>query len=347
MGKVGLCVVGCGGIAERAHLKVIRRLEKVATLEAVVDVIEERAERAAKEYGAKKCYFSTEEAFRDPEIDAVVLCLPHYLHCPVAVEAARSGKHILVEKPMALTVDEADKMIEEAERHGVKLMVGQNYRFFDATMEAKKHCEASEIGRMLDTVFFWTQYRRQAQTPWSREEEKCGGYIIPLEASHIIDLILWLFDKQPTRVYAEAFRNNPDWEGEDEATIMMGFNNQAMATAHLSKNLIIHPTQRGGRTEGYCECFVIGSNGGMHITGGQYHRPVNLIVNDRQVVSIGEQDLEEVTFNTFVREMEEFISSIREDRQPLASGAEVRKTIAVLEAARNSYKNHSIIVLQK
>ena len=135
--EVGYAVVGCGRIAT-SHLKAVNQLPGYIDLIAAVDVREERARKYCEEFGAEKYYTSVENALKDEAIEAVDLCLPPSEHCPVAVQAMNAGRNVIVEKPMCLTVAEADQMIEAADRNGVILMCGQSRRFNDPLMAARE-----------------------------------------------------------------------------------------------------------------------------------------------------------------------------------------------------------------
>lgn len=126
--KRKVCVIGLGRISE-SHLIAIRKLKQLCALEAVVGSRKGIAREIARRFEAKKYYYKVEDALRDEKIEAVVICLPNDLHCKVAIEAAKAKKHILIEKPMANSSEEADLMIAEAEKNGVVLMVGQCRRF--------------------------------------------------------------------------------------------------------------------------------------------------------------------------------------------------------------------------
>ncbi|MGQ9631610.1 MAG: Gfo/Idh/MocA family protein [bacterium] len=322
MKKLGVAVVGCGRIANSAHLPAIKALSDEVELVAVVDTIEERAKKSFERFGAGKMYLSTEEAFKDPEIDAVVLCLAHHLHAPVTVEACGAGLHVLVEKPMANTVEEADRMIEAAERAGVTLMVGQSRRFHLAAMESKRRF--GEIGKPLQMITNWMGYIERPATDWWRSAEKAGGLLIALQGSHAVDYILWMAGKLPIRVYAESNHNNPEWEGEDDAVIQMRFDDGMIATILLSFNAKGLPYER----------FIVGSRGTMYLRGETLLR-----VNDKEIVN-GEEE-----GSNFRRQLKEFASAIREGREPIASGRDVRKVIQVLEAARESIREHRVVEL--
>lgn len=110
--KVG--VIGCGSIAQHRHLPEYQQNQETE-IAAVCDINQLRADQIAKEYGAK-AYYSYEELLKDPEIEAVSVCTPNYLHAPITIAALNSGKHVLCEKPMATSLEEAEQMIMASEK---------------------------------------------------------------------------------------------------------------------------------------------------------------------------------------------------------------------------------------
>jgi predicted dehydrogenase len=320
---VGLCLVGCGRIS-RMHLPAIKELEEQgeASLIAVCDADPERARETAATFGALRSYTRTADAFADPEVEGVVLCLPHNLHAPVAIEAATAGKHVLVEKPMANAVAEADAMIAAAEANRVNLMVGQSRRFYEAIQESRRRLD--EIGEVLHVVCIWATSFDAPPTGWWSSAEATGGLLIALNGSHMVDYVTWLLDRTPTRVYCETSRNKAVWEGEDEATIQMRFEGRngapsPMATVHLSFNA----------RPGLHARLIIGTRGTMRIEG-----ETDLTVNGQVVVSGPQQP------SNFTLQEREFVASIREHRSPSVPGRQVRRVIETLEAARKSAREH-------
>jgi len=322
MDRLRIAVFGCGRIANSAHLPAITALPDVLELVAVVDPDESRAKAAFDKFGAQRMYLSQEEAFANPEIDVVALCLPHHLHCPVTVAACRAGKHIIVEKPMANTVAEADEMIDAAAKAGVTLMIGQSRRFHSAILECKRRF--AEIGRPLQLITNWMGYLEGAATEWWRSADKTGGLLIALQGSHAVDFILWMLEKSPLTVYAQSGHNNDAWEGEDEAVIQMGFEGGAIATVLLSFNAKGLPYER----------FIVGSEGTIYTKGETF-----LQLNGETVVDGDEPNA------SFQREYRELADAIREGRPPIASGSEVRSVIEVLEAARTSIRERRVVTL--
>jgi len=331
--QVKIAVVGAGRIAY-SHLSAIKELNDIVELVAVVDKVKGIAQKVANEFGAKKFYTSLDSAIKDPEIDAVVICLPHYLHSNACIKVAEKGKHILVEKPLTITVKEAEEVIDSASKNNIILMVGQCQRFYDAIIESKKIFDEGKIGDILNISASLLGYVEKPPTSWWASERKTGGLLIPLWGSHIIDYILWLSGKIPRRVYAEAYSRNPNWEGEDEVSILLGYEDGTMASIIMSYNAYTSYT----KAEGYIlpipryNRYIIGTKGTMHIEDN-----TKLYLNEKKIVS-GKQKP-----SIFYHQMKEFITSILENRAPVASGKEVLGVVQVMEASKISAREHRLI----
>ena len=145
--KIG--IIGCGGIANGKHMPA---LAKVADAEMVAfcDIIPERAEKAAKEFGTPdaKVYTDYKELLKDPAIDVVHVCTPNRSHSFITVDALEAGKHVMCEKPMAINSAEAQKMIDAAKRTGKKLSIGYQNRFRDDSLYLKKEAEDGTFGEV-------------------------------------------------------------------------------------------------------------------------------------------------------------------------------------------------------
>ena len=140
-------VVGCGKIAQVRHIpEYASHLD--AKLWAFYDLNQSRAETLAKKYGAK-AYASVEELLNDPQIDAVSVCVANHAHAQITIAALKAGKHVLCEKPMAVTLQECEEMVHTAKETGKFLMIGHNQRLARAHVLAKKLLTRGEIGNIL------------------------------------------------------------------------------------------------------------------------------------------------------------------------------------------------------
>ncbi|GAE04500.1 myo-inositol 2-dehydrogenase 1 [Paenibacillus sp. JCM 10914] len=203
--KIG--IIGCGGIANGKHMPSLKK-QAQAELVAFCDIVEERAQKAAAEYGVEgaKVYTDFRELLQDGSIDVIHVCTPNDSHSEITVASLESGKHVMCEKPMAKTVAEAKAMLEAAERTGKKLTVGYNNRFRDDSMYLKGICEEGELGEIYYGKAL--AIRRRAVPTWGvflDEEKQGGGPLIDI-GTHALDLTLWLMDNyKPKSVLGSTF----------------------------------------------------------------------------------------------------------------------------------------------
>ncbi len=301
----------------------------------MVDIEESLARAAAEKYHTR-FYTSVEAALNDPNIQAMVVCLPHNLHKPVALKVIESGRHVLVEKPMATSLAEAKEMVEKARGKGVILMAGQCYRFMAGFQEAKRRLK-KEVGEPFNFVYTVAcGFNRMPAPPWWQYEEKTGGLAFLIVGSHGVDMTVWMYEgKKPIRVYAEAFSRNPKFEGRDEIVIVTTFDDESMATNHLSLNT--YPEIFGG--------YMVGPKGIMsfrHVRGvgppGVFS--CELSINDKLVPT------KELRTHNFALEMQEFAEAVIQKREPLVKNDEILTQLAIIDAAKKSARTHEAVLLK-
>ena len=162
METIGIGVIGCGKIAQVRHLPEYAENPN-ARIVALYDVNFERAKELAVKYNAK-AYATLEELLSDKDVDAVSVCVANFAHCSVTVQALRSGKHVLCEKPMATTIEECELMVKTAEECGKKLLIGQNQRLAKAHTRAKKLISYGMLGQIIT---FRTAFGHSGPENWS------------------------------------------------------------------------------------------------------------------------------------------------------------------------------------
>jgi len=201
--KVG--IIGSGGIAQGAHMPGYAELPDVE-LYAVADINPANAKAAAEKFHVPHVLKDWRKLVAMDEIDAVSVCTPNALHCEPTVECLKAGKHVLVEKPIAVSAVEAQKMIAAAKRYGKKLMVGQTARF---SPEARAMKEFMESGAVGDVYYARAMALRRRGIPgWGAFTSKklsVGGPVFDIGV-HILDLTLWLMGfPQPERVSGKVY----------------------------------------------------------------------------------------------------------------------------------------------
>lgn len=184
--------IGVGGIAEGRHIPAIRKLSDRAVITGVSDVNIHRAKEIAQKYDIPGVYESYEDMF--PNIDAVIISTPNKFHAELAVAALQAGIHVLCEKPMALSTEECDKMVQASKESGKLLSIAYHYRFMKNAQAAKKVMLEGEIGEPLVVR---TQALRRRKVPgwgvFTNKELQGGGSLIDY-GCHLLDLSLWLMD---------------------------------------------------------------------------------------------------------------------------------------------------------
>ncbi|ENK0389816.1 Gfo/Idh/MocA family oxidoreductase [Listeria monocytogenes] len=203
--KVG--IIGCGGIANGKHMSSLLKAEK-AEMVAFCDIVLEKAEAAAKEFGSENAsvYTSYIELLQDKSIDVIHVCTPNISHAEISIAAMEAGKHVMCEKPMAKTTEEAKSMIEAANRTGKKLTIGYQNRFRKDSDYLHQVCENGELG---DIYYAKAKaIRRRAVPTWGvflDEEAQGGGPLIDI-GTHALDLTLWMMDNyKPKYVVGNSY----------------------------------------------------------------------------------------------------------------------------------------------
>lgn len=180
MNPLRVAIVGCGRISELHELGYRGRED--AHIVAVCDSNIGRARKQAKAWGVDVVYRRYEQVLEDPEVDLIELLTPHHLHCSMTVDACRAGKHVSVQKPMALSAAEADEMISAAEKAGVMLRVYENFVYYAPAVRAKQMIEAGEIGEIravrmhISTGTADSSWKVPLSAwMWRFNQKQCGG----------------------------------------------------------------------------------------------------------------------------------------------------------------------------
>ena len=188
MVKLSLCVVGCGNFAGTFAQAMAPFTNEVDLFFASRDL--GRAEAYSQTYHGRGAFGSYESAASDPGIDAMYICTPHHLHREHALLAARAGKHILVEKPISHTLDDAHGMVTQARRAGVTLMVAENYRYMPAVRSAKELIDSGVLGGLR--LVQLQEEAAMAPRHWRTKPDLSGGGVFIDGGIHKVDILVYL-----------------------------------------------------------------------------------------------------------------------------------------------------------
>ncbi|MFW9943836.1 MAG: Gfo/Idh/MocA family protein [Candidatus Sifarchaeia archaeon] len=243
MDVVKFGVVGCGSAAFFHVLPFKGKADAKLRFTAAHDIDEKSVIRFSKRYKLTP-YHSLEELL-ESDIDAVLLAVPHHLHASLTKAAAEAGKHVLCEKPMAITLEECDEMIAACRKNGVKLMIAENHRFLPAHRLIKETIERGLIG----DVFLGRAYEgafcpsQQFLDPnlWNFTLDKAGGGVVADQGCHKFATLNWfLGEVDSAQCWLGKAVNSPPNKGEDNAIILLRYKSGAMITVDVS-SVTVHP----------------------------------------------------------------------------------------------------------
>lgn len=230
-------VIGCGSIAKNRHIPEYAQNPNVK-LVAFSDGLLDRAQEFSDRYGGT-AYNDFQEMFANEQLDAVSVCAPNALHAPISIAAMKHGLHVLCEKPMSITLQEAEEMIQIAEENNVQLMIGYNQRYFFPHIIAKQVIQSGKLGKVIS---FSTTFAHGGPEQWSVEKDKSWffskdkafvGSLGDLGV-HKIDLISWMLDEKIVEVSALIARLLKPGNVDDNATIIAKTASGALGTITTS-----------------------------------------------------------------------------------------------------------------
>ena len=321
-------VIGAGGIAQ-SHMRAIHENDNIQ-LVAVMDVVSDRAKASAEQYGAR-VYTNLEDLLKDHDVEAVHVCTPHSLHAEQVVAAAEAGKHVLVEKPMTLTLPDCDRMIKACEQAGKILMVGQVMRYYPVNHKIREMIAQGTIGKVGHLIrrrysYFNTLEPGSRHPAWYLELKVGGICVLYCFGPHEYDILPWYLNSPVTKVYAQGTESTELYQGQkDSYTAVMNHANGAVSV--LSQSVVCHSSAH--------DQYIIGSEGSMMLTGQK------LVVNGKEV------PVEGTSGDGMRNQIREFTECCLKGREPDASGKSVRHTMAVIEAAKQSAERNEPVQLSE
>ncbi len=338
--KPGIGIVGCGNISD-THADAISALDS-CDLVAACTRNPERLELFCDKYSIAP-YQSYDEFLSDPSLDIVSICTPSGTHLDYGKKAAEAGKHVIVEKPIEVTLKRGVKLVEACRKNKIKLAVIYQNRFIDSAVKMKKILDEGGIGEIFmasAAVKWFRDQKYYSQSGWRGTFSLDGGGAVINQSIHTIDLLQWMLGDMES-IYAYTVNSTHDSiEAEDNAVAAMQFKNGPIGVFQASTSIV--PSQeRRIEINGVSGTLVLEGNALSQNTGQKR------IENTKaQSKSAGASDpLEGLSYKDHLKQYEQIINAITTDGTPVVSGEESLKSLAVVEAIYQSAKKRKPVFI--
>lgn len=339
MKKIRFAILGCGRISYK-HVDAILNNKDEAELVAVCDIKKEKAEGRKKEYldkitGNVDVYEDYKEMLKSGDIDIVTIATESGYHAEIAIDCMNAGKHVIVEKPMALSINDANSMIECAKKNNVKLCVSHQNRFNTVIQQLRAAIDEGRFSKIINGTarVLWNRnmdYYKQA--PW-RGTWKLDGGTLMNQCIHNIDLLQWMLGGEIDTVYSQCDTFLRDIEAEDFGAIIIRFKNGAIGIVEGSA--CVYPKNLEETLS------VFGKDGTVCIGGLAVNRIETWRFRDEkddeaEILRQQAADPDSVYGFGHTPLFKDMIDAINNNREPLINGEEGKKGMSIILAAYKS-----------
>ncbi|WP_163099327.1 Gfo/Idh/MocA family protein [Peribacillus alkalitolerans] len=332
-------IVGCGHIAKK-HAEAITK-SSGAEFYAVCDTVQEKMDPFIEEYGVEG-FSSLDALLQDPNVDVVNICTPSGFHANIAVQVAQAKKHVVVEKPIALTLEDTDRIINACKENGVKLAVVHPNRFRPAMIKLKELMKEGRFGKLshANSTVRWNRNQEYyAQAPWRGTKSLDGGVLMN-QAIHNLDLLVWLMGDVEEVFSMDATRLR-NIEAEDVSTGVVRFKNGALGVVEAA--VTIYP-------KNYEESISIFGEKGTVKIGGQNANFIEHLVMEgmsEEEVEALKEEIKKDPFGTPGHQgiIEDMVQAIKEDREPIVTGEDGKRALQLVVSLYESAEANKPVVL--
>ncbi len=335
-------IIGCGRVAPR-HADSLAGLRPEAKLVAVADVIESRAARLAQQFGAD-ALTDYRRVLERKDVDVVCICAPSGLHARMGIEAAQHGKHVVVEKPIALSLRDADALIAACAQAGVTLTVVLQNRYNPPLQDLKRLVESGRMGRLLlgNATVRWYRPQSYYEDGWHGTRAMDGGALMN-QSIHHIDALQWLMgDVQSVFAYGATLAHR--MECEDAGVAVWRFASGALGVVEGST--LTWPENLEGSVA------IFGERGSVKVGGTALNRIVmwkvdGMLEEEKHLLSVQAVDPPSVYGTSHRAVLADTIRAIREGRPPQTNGNEGRRSLALVLAMYESMARRAEVKLEE
>lgn len=346
-------IVGCGSIGP-THAGAIRQIVGTA-LVAVADTVRSRATAVAEKFGVAKVYATQEELIADKDVDVVCLCTPSGMHADGAVAAMRAGKHVVVEKPMDVSLAACDRMIQVVDETKRKLTVISQHRFDAASQMAFKKIQAGDLGKVVlatAEVKWWRTQQYYDSGDWRGTFAMDGGGALMNQGVHTVDLLQWLAGPVATVTAHTRTAGHERIEVEDVAVAVLTFANGAVGTivastaAYPGLPVKVDVFGTGGSLSIEGDVLKMLAKKGGETLWGKTAAAHAVSVAQGGTASVKDEaahreaaaDPGAVWGDAHREQLKDFVRAVREDGRPLIDARAARKPLEIILAVYESAK---------
>ena len=345
--KIKWGVIGCGGIADRRTLPGMMLADN-AELVAVMDANKAAADACKEKYNAKYAFDNYEDLLAIDEIQAVYIASPVFCHMEQAVAAAKAKKHILLEKPMALTSEDSKKIADICKQEGVKLGVGLMMRFHGYHQAMKKLVGEGKLGDVVSMRAQLTCWYPDIEGNWRQNKELSGGGALMDMGIHCIDLLQYITGLKCKEVTGFAATQTFSYNADDSAAIVMKMDNGALAMVDANFNIPDAAAK--------CKLEIYGTKGSIMAEGtiSQIEAgDVSVLISDDSLGYDAAQNRDELTpvkldvelGNMYTKEVESFGRAVANDTEPEITAEDAILVQRICECAYGASDNKQTAVL--
>jgi len=337
-------LVGCGRISKRHSELLGLNQIKNATLVAVCDIDEEKAKKLGEQFSVPYYKDMDEMVRAEQAIDVVSVLTESGFHAEHVINLAKYGKHIVVEKPMALTIDDADDMIMACQKNNCRLFVVKQNRFNVPVIKLKEALDSGRLGRLfMGTVRVrWCRPQEYYdQAPWRGTWAMDGG-VLTNQASHHVDLLEYMMGRVDS-VYAKGIKALADIEAEDTAAVILKFRNGGIGI--IEATTAIRPEDLEGSIS------ILGEKGSVEIAGFAVNKMVHW--NFQEKIEGDDEVMEKYSVNPpnvygFGHQAyyEHVVDCILNNKEHLVDGLEGRKSVELISAIYESMETRKEVFLR-
>ena len=317
--KIGL--IGVGGTAQVNHIPALMKVEGLE-LVALVDRDPEKAQRVAQKFGIPNSGGRIEDLLDREDLDAIDICTPNFLHAPMAIAALEAGKHVLCERPLARSAQEAAAMVKAAKKADRTLMCAVQHRFRADAQLLRKFVEKGDLGDVFLAKAGWLRQKTEWDSDeWRRTKRESGGGVVLDLGFHMLDLALWVLGQPKVESVTASVHRSRKGEVEDSATCFFRLAGGSTLTLELTWGLLME--------KDFAYLNLFGSGGAALLNPFRVHKGMHgTLVNVTPAL--------ETSKNQYKQSMEaqvgHFADCLRSGKKPMGTADEILTVMELMDA---------------